>query len=193
MTALYTSREGEVLRVSILAVHEDMDSDEPVYTIGLPDGKERQTEAERLRPAQPTLDHQDTAEALPKQRAPMGMAVDVDGEGGEGGGAGEGVGVSPKRAREAGEAEAAGGGGAPLSSSLHPSKMAKKVDGKLVAKATRAIMRKAQERNEDPASISRKALRIALEDKLGVLDLSEYKETIKDAAVEFVLAMSAAA
>ena len=60
---------------------------------------------------------------------------------------------------------------------------------KLVAKGVRALLRKAT----DPVSVSRKVLRTQLEEKLGVADLSEWKETIKDAAVHFVLAMGEAA
>ena len=60
-----------------------------------------------------------------------------------------------------------------------------KVDGSLVAKGVRALLRQA----EDPKSISRKELRAKLESKLGVADLSEWKETIKEAAVAFVLAI----
>ena len=62
-----------------------------------------------------------------------------------------------------------------------------KVDGKLVEKGVRAYLRKVS----DPASINRKELRSALEAKLGV-DLAEWKDTIKQAAVAFVTNMVAA-
>ena len=62
-----------------------------------------------------------------------------------------------------------------------------KVDAKVVEKGVRALLRKAA----DPASINRKELRTSLETKLGV-DLSEWKTTIKDAAVAFVTAMGTA-
>ena len=62
------------------------------------------------------------------------------------------------------------------------------MDSKLVEKGVRAFLRKAS----DPASINRKELRTALEAKLGV-DLTEWKETIKQAALDFVTKMIAAA
>ena len=39
---------GESVAVAIVAVHQDLDSDEPHFTIRMPDGGERQTEAHRL-------------------------------------------------------------------------------------------------------------------------------------------------
>ena len=68
-----------------------------------------------------------------------------------------------------------------------PSNVQCKVNGKLVEKGVRAYLRKVS----DPASINRKELRSALENKLGV-DLSEWKATIKDAAVAFMTAMGKA-
>ena len=45
---------------------------------------------------------------------------------------------------------------------------------------------------DDPASISRKELRTTLEKKLGVSDLSEWKDAIKMAASTFMLAINEA-
>ena len=56
------------------------------------------------------------------------------------------------------------------------------VDDKLVAKAVRAYLRKAS----SPATVSRKELRTALEKSLDA-DLDEFRQTIKQASVEFVL------
>ena len=53
----------------------------------------------------------------------------------------------------------------------------------LVAKAVRAQLRK----TADPAAVSRKELREALEKQLGC-DLAEWKGAIKDAAVAFIAA-----
>ena len=68
-----------------------------------------------------------------------------------------------------------------------PAEMVAKLDDKLVAKAVRAMLRK----HASPASVSRKDLREGLERQLGQ-DLTEWKATIKDAAVAFVLNMQAA-
>ena len=61
-----------------------------------------------------------------------------------------------------------------------------KVDEKVVQKYVRAVLRK----SPNPASVSRKHLREQVETKLGVNDLSEFKDTIRDAAVQYVIAMN---
>lgn len=61
------------------------------------------------------------------------------------------------------------------------------LDEKNIAKAVRAQLRRAA----DPAAVSRKELREALERQLGS-DLSEWKEAIKMAAVHFVASLAGA-
>ena len=81
------------------------------------------------------------------------------------------LGPSPTGGGKRSAAEAFGGGGAG------------KLDEKLVAKAVRAVMRKA---GEGAGGLSKKELRERLEKRLGC-DLSEWKHTIKAAAVEYVV------
>ena len=90
--------------------------------------------------------------------------------------------VTPKRPlAEDGEDDAAKKG-------AEESAKRQKLSKDLIAKGVRAVLRKA----DDPASISRKELRTTLEKKLGVSDLSEWKDAIKMAASTFMLAINEA-
>ena len=177
------------MRVKVLAVHGGLDCPPIYYTI-LCDGVERQTEGERLRaPSEqrppPSVSQQDTMELLPPNRPSISNEVTTPVAGWPS------LQTGNKRSAgaydSAGENNVAAANGA-IFGAVESGRKVRKVDGKLVAKSVRALLR----RHDDPSSMSRKELRCQLEERLGVGDLSEWKDAIKEAAVAFVIELNAA-